>query len=274
MTGGPMPGSLQPRDLIHAAYGVLWENRGELLRVAAVPVVATMVIDALLFFGGQMDETAPGEPPGLWFIVLVLLSIPPSVLFAVNWLRVLVLGPAAVPGLGLRWGARETRFLLRGLVIGLAGLVATLIVTLPLALLLGLLAPVLVVFQYMASLLPLATFFLVLAIYAYLTIGLSLALVSAAIDAPTGLRESWTATQGWRGRLVIAAIPVVGPFYLLLFVLPDLIGALGLAEAAPLSSLLLQVLCATVTSAAGFAFVSVVYRRLSGRSSLPLQRVE
>jgi hypothetical protein len=265
---------LQPRDLIHAAYGELWANRGELLRVAAVPVIVTMALDALLFFSGPIDETAPDEPPGLWFVVLVVLSIPPSVLFAVNWLRVLVLGSASVPGLGLRWGAREMRFLLRGLVIGLAGLVATLVLTLPVALVLSLLAQVLVVFQYMATWLPVLTFGLVLFVYAYLTIGLSLALVAAAIDAPTGLRESWTATQGLRGRLVIAAIPVVGPFYLLLFLLPGLIASLGLAEAAPLSSLLLQVLCATVTSAAGFAFIAVVYRRLSGRSSAQLQRVE
>lgn len=270
MTGGPMPGSLQPRDLIHAAYGELWGNRGELLRVAAIPVVVTMALDALLYFGGPSDETAPDEPPGLWFVVLVLLSIPPSVLFAVNWLRVLVLGSASVPGLGLRWGAREMRFLLRGLVIGLAGLVATLIVTLPVALVLSLLAQV----QYIMTWLPVLTFGLVLFVYAYLTIGLSLALVAAAIDAPTGLRESWIATQGLRGRLVIAAIPVVGPFYLLLFLLPASIASLGLAEAAPLSSLLLQVLCATVTSAAGFAFIAVVYRRLSGRSAAQLQRVD
>lgn len=265
MTGpssrGSVPGDLRPRDLVHAAYRLLWQGRGELLRVAAVPVAVTLAIDAALFFGREVN--APGAP-GAWFYLLLLLSIPPSVLFAVNWLRVLVLGSAAVPGLGLRWGRREAQFLQRILVIGLAGLAASFVLILPIVLVVKLIDGGFGPLRYLATWLPYTSIFLVLFVYAYFTLGLSLALVAAAIDAPGTLADSWRATQGRRGSLVLAVIPVAGPFYFLLYLLPLVIALLGIDRVAPLSSLLLQTLAATLTSAAGLAFLSVVYGRIAG----------
>lgn len=270
MTGpssrGSAPGGLQPRDLVREAFGALWQGRNELLRVAAVPVGITLILDAVLLFGRARGELEQAGQPEPWFFVLLLLSIPPSILLAVNWLRVLVLGPASVSGLGLRWGRREMRFLARLLLIGLAGLAATIVLTLPIGVFFALLGQMSAAFQQLANWMPLASALLALFVYAYITMGFSLALVAAAIDGPGGMAGSWRATRGQRGRLVLAVLATVGPFYLLMFLLPLLFGILGVTRVAPLSSLLVQALLATITSGAGMALISVVYRRLAGAS--------
>ena len=252
-----------PRALARQSYDALWRGRGDLLRVAAVPVGITLAIDVILFALAPAQADASGNELGLGGYLLILLSIPPGVLLAVNWLRVLILGSGSVAGLGARWGARETRFFLRMLAIGLAGLVAALVLLMPVMLLFGLL---------MGENAGDATFafslFITIAtvlIYLYVSLRFSLALAAAAIDVPGTLVQSWAATKGIGLQLVLAAILTVGPFYLLVFLLPALLASSGVVAAAPLSSLLLQVVLGSLTSAAGFALVAIVHRRLSGR---------
>src|SRR3546814_18380707 len=83
--------------------------------------------------------------------------------------------------------------------------------------------------------------------------------LAAAIDAPGTLVQSWAATKGIGLQLVLTAILTVGPFYLLVFLLPALLASSGVVAAAPLSSLLLQVMLGSLTSAAGFALVAIVH---------------
>lgn len=258
--GGPAPRDLVPRDLVRQSYRALWGARGELLRIAVAPVGIILAIDAVLFLSAPAGA-APALGP--WDYLLIALSIPPGALLAVNWLRVLLLGPGSVSGLGLRWGRRETRFLLRMIVVLLAAIVATFITVAPILILVGVVVgtgggPGL------AHLLTLAAVFGGLAIYAYVGLRLSLALAAAALDAPGGMPQSWAATRGAGVRLVLAGIPVVGPFYVLMLLLPTLLLQSGVETAAPLSSLLLQVVLASLASVAGFTVVAVVYRRLGG----------
>lgn len=249
-----------PRALARQSYDALWQRRGDLLRVAVVPVGLTLVIDVVLFVLAPADPA--GSELGLGGYLLILLSIPPGVLLAVNWLRVLILGSGSVAGLGVRWGARETRFFLRMLALGLAGLLAALVLLMPVMLLFGLLmggqageaAFAFSLFITVATVL----------IYLYVSLRFSLALAAAAIDGPGTLMQSWAATKGIGLQLVLAAILTVGPFYLLVFLLPALLASSGVVAAAPLTSLLLQVVLGSLTSAAGFALVAVVHRRLSG----------
>lgn len=260
-TGSPAP-NLSPRALMGEAFDALWRNRTDLLRIAVAPVGATLAIDvALLTLAAPAD---PAAGPGMTAYLLLALSIPPAALLAINWLRVLLLGPAAVPGLGLRWGASETRFLLRMLGILLAGLLATFVV----------LAPVVVAFGLVAGTAggPALDYWLILLstlggvlIYAYVSLRLSPALAALAAGQAATLGQAWAVTRGQGGRLLLAGVAVVGPFYLLMFLLPALLHRVGLDEAAPLSSLLAQVVLASLTSAAGFALVAVIYRRLGGR---------
>ena len=65
-------------------------------------------------------------PP--WLLALSLLGLVPAALFSCNWQRALLLGGAAAPGLGLRWGRRETRFLAATILIGVAMMVTALLV--------------------------------------------------------------------------------------------------------------------------------------------------
>lgn len=258
---------VDPRALVRQAYDALWRGRGDLLRVAAAPVGITLLIDVILFSLGPADMDAeaagPGLGPGFWSYLLLGLSIPPGVLLAVNWLRVLLLGSGSVRGLGLRWGLRETRFLVRMVVIGLAGLVVALVLLVPVMLLFGLLGGM----GGLAAATPWLGLFVTIAtvvIYAYVSLRLSLALVAAAIDAPGTLPQSWAATTGIGHHLVLAAMAVVGPFYVLVFLIPALLASSGVGALAPLSSLLLQVVLGSLTSAAGFVLVAIVHRRLNG----------
>jgi hypothetical protein len=215
----------------------------------------------VLFATATPPVSAEDQGPGLWAYLLIILSIPPGALLAQNWLRVLLLGPGAVPGLGVRWGTRETRFLGRMIVIFLAGLLATLMLVAPALVVIGLVAGGVVAPQGLTVVSVVAA----LLIYAYISLRLSLALVAVALDLPGTLGQSWAATRGLGGPMVLAGIGVVGPFYVMAFLLPALLRASGLEAAAPLSSLLLQVMLAALTSAAGFALVAVIYRRLAGR---------
>lgn len=252
---------LRSREIAGAAYRVLWHGRDELLRVAAVPFGLILMLKVLASW--VLPDPSPGiGPADLWSALLVLLSIPLGVLMAVNWLRALVLGGRTVPGLGLRWGRRETRFLLRWLAICLAGFAVLLVFVVPFMLALLVLHQVGGVPEVVVQLAPLLIGTVIMPIYAVITLRLSLALVTAATEAPGSLRDSWMATRGLGGRLLLAGIAVVGPFYLLAYLAPPLLYVLRVEAAVPLSSLLLQVLLAMLTYAAGLALVSVVCRRL------------
>src|SRR3546814_2782359 len=85
-------------------YTTLFRSRGDLLRVAAAPVGITLLIDVILFSlaptEADADATGSGLGGSFWSYLLLGLSIPPGVLLAVNWLRVLIPGSGSVTGLG------------------------------------------------------------------------------------------------------------------------------------------------------------------------------
>jgi hypothetical protein len=261
---------LNPRALMRQAYDALWRGRGDLLRVAAAPVGITLLIDVILFSlapaEADADATGSGLGGSFWSYLLLGLSIPPGVLLAVNWLRVLILGSGSVIGLGLRWGLRETRFLVRMIVIGLAGMVVTVVLLVPVMLLFGLLGGM-GGFAAAAHWFGLFVTIATVVIYVYVSLRLSLALAAAAIDAPGTLpgtlAQSWIATRGIGQHLTLAAMAVAGPFYVLVFLLPALLVETGVEALAPLSSLLLQVVLSSLTSVAGFTLVALAHRRLS-----------
>lgn len=257
-------GGLKPGELARSAYGVLWRGRGELLRVAAVPAALILLIDAAPDLWLSLDSSASLQAADILSSLLVLLSAPLAMVMAVNWLRVLVLGGSAVPGLGVRWGRRESRFLLRWIVIAVIGFAATAVFALPILFAMLAIDQAFAVPELVMQLVPLPVFVLVMLVYGYLILRYSPALVTAAIEAPGGLGDGWKATRRLGGLLLLAAIPVVGPFYLLVFLAPALLNVSGIEAAAPLSSQLLQTTLGMLTYAAGLALVSVIYRRLGG----------
>ncbi len=238
------------------------QQRDHLLRVGLVPIIIMFLIDLLLRAALDTvavepagDGAAPAPDPRLLIVLLlVLLNAVPLSLFAVNWLRVLLLGPRAVSGLSLRWGLRETRFLLRGLLISL---LAGLAIGLPMGLVMSLAAAV-----------PgLESIVLVAAMLAniYVVLRLSFSLVALALDGTMSLPGSWQATRGVGGRLFLAVVAVAFPFMAAALVVPLLLDVSGLSAAAPLFRLLLETVLSLLVSAAGLTALAVVYMRLAGR---------
>jgi hypothetical protein len=262
----PAPGDPLPvAALVRQSYALLGRHRDDLLRLGVVPVLIAFVIDAIALgtlTGAPVQETgtpteagsetaaAVAPDPALF---LFLLGVVPMTLFAVGWLRVLLLGPAAAPGLGLRWGRRETRFLLLGIWISL---LAGLAVIFPLGALFAFLGS-------SAALLPFALGAAMLG-YLYILLRLSLALTAVAIDESGGFSESWAATQGVSGRFLLIVVLTALPFQLAALLLPVLLAAVGLYDAAPFASLLAGVALGYLVSAAALAAIALAYRRLRG----------
>src|SRR5690606_34062473 len=144
---------------------------------------------------------------------------------------VLLRGSAAVPGLGLRWGVRETRFLLRGVVILL---IAGLAVSFPTAIAFA-------VFGQTPGAVPLV-FSLGMLGYLYLLLRFVFGLVALAVDESCGLGEAWIATKGIGGRFLLIMALAALPFWFVGLLLPLFLGGIGLYQAAPYASLLLSTL--------------------------------
>jgi len=206
-----------------------WAARDHFIRLAVIPLAAmvavlvpfqTMALDVMMTATG---ETAGGteQDLSLQFVLLGLCYAAAINVFAVNWLRQLTLGSAAVPGLGLSLTGRHLRFLLMivaiSFVTGLAGMV--------LALVLGTLGMAGVMAALMIGLL----------LWAALLARLSPSWIGIAIDAPMPLGTAWRRTTGQSYKLVIAMLAVEVPLALCQQIIDGVFRMTGLIEAAPLT---------------------------------------
>ncbi len=277
----PPPVKLSVLEAVGAAYDALWERRDDAFRLAAVPAVLFLAIQLFLswqFAAGPLDGDAaldPANPPAVssWLMVLSLLGLVPATLFSVNWQRALLLGGHAAPGLGLRWGRRETMFLWSTILIALAALLAAVAVAIPvIAIFVALqltmnnvVGPAgpgsgLPILPLIAAGLP------VMVAEIYVVIRLAPGLAAAALDQSGNLRRSWRMTRGNALRIFLAFLLGVFPFYVAVFVLHILFGATGLLASVPLTGIFLNVIISLVLSAASSALLAIVYRRLGGSS--------
>jgi hypothetical protein len=265
-------------DTVGAAYDEVWALRDDLLRVAAIPALATFGLNLLLHWQFGFRPTGdPVHPPELsaGVYLVMLLAWLPMTLFAVNWMRVLLLGHDAVKGLGLRWGLRETVYLLRMVAILLGAILAGVIASLPVivaAIVYGAVAgaigsvagpgigisPGLGIFLGILVAIPMVM------VEFYVMFRLLLALPATALDRPRGLRLSWTMTRGTVLRLLAAYLLVVIPPYLAILVVQLLLGMAGLFELAPFSAQLIGTLMGFMVAAAGSSVLAIAYRRLGG----------
>lgn len=280
VTASPPPAiKLSIIETVGASYDALWEHRDDAFRLAAVPAVLFLALQ--LFLSWQFAAATPeGEgafdpanPPSLdpWFIPATLLSLIPATLFSVNWQRVLLLGPAAAPGLGLHWGRRETTFLATVFAIALAAMLAAIVVAIPVVAIFMVLQATmnnvvgpagpgtgLPILPIVATALP------VVIAEIYVSVRLMPALTGAALDQRGNLRLSWRMTRGNVLRIFAAFLLGVFPFYIGAFVLELLLGMTGLFANVPITGTFLVVLVGLLLSAAGSAVMATVYRRLGG----------
>lgn len=268
-------------ETVAAAYAAAWGQRDDLLRVAALPALATFGLNLVLAWrfgmGVASDPLDPPEP-GVGALLLMLLAWVPMTLFAVNWTRVLLLGPEAVKGLGLRWGRRETMYLLRALLILAAATLAGVIVALPLVVLLVVLGVAAGFFgatgdagaaaQQMAAgtgfMLGLLAAVPLIVVEIYVMFRLLLALPATALDRAGAIDLAWSASKGSVLRLFLAYFLVVLPPYLAVFALQFLFGTAGLYALAPFSAQLVGTILGFVVAATGSSVLAFAYHRLIG----------
>lgn len=279
----PAPGAAPPLpvlETVRAAYLALWAGRDDALRLAAVPAVAFLVLN--LFISWQVMSAAPDPavPPEAtipfavdpWVVALSVLGLIPATLFSCNWQRALLLGGAAAPGLGLRWGWRETRFLGATILIGVAMMVTALVVGVAVLLVFRVIGMVLGVVlgapadpaAPQSALLTVAAGLPVVVAEIYVALRLVLALPATALDGSDGLRRAWRLARGNVPRIFAALLLVVLPFYLGAFLVEFLLARTGLFLVAPFTGTLVAVLIGFLLSAAGAAALAAIYRRLDG----------
>lgn len=265
-------------DTAGAAYIAMWDRRDDLLRVAAVPALATLGINLVLDWQFNLGMHGdPLNPPQLELgaVLLMLLLWLPMALFSVNWIRVLLLGRESVGGLGLRWGLRETIYLIRAVAILLAAMLAALIVSLPVivvAVVVGfatgaistVVGPGAGASPAVGILLGILVAVPMLVVEFYVMFRLMLALPAAALDRSRAFRLSWETTKGTVARLFAVYLLVALPPYVAIFVLQFVLNAVGLFAVAPISGQLIGTLLGFAAGATGSSALAMSYRRLVG----------
>ena len=228
---------------VKEAYRLLWGSRDDLLRLGVAPVLVSFVLEWL----------AHRLSPGLIVLLLALATMLPLTLFAVNWHRLVLLGPAqAAAGLGVRWERRETRFLYRTLLLALG---VAVVMVVPTLLAMGLLQRSPLGYPIMGA---------IAFVGLLLSLRFSLVYPATAVDERYGFAQSWSDTSGCGFQLLAGVVLASVPIWLAFYALRLIAMGTGLAAAAPLSLLLLDHAGDYVAAAAYLTVLSLVFRRQTG----------
>lgn len=242
--GGPGSTGSSPsvQATVRQVYRLIWTSRDDLLRIAAVPVGLSFLLTLI----------ATSLQPGPLTLVVLLLDLVPLSLFAVNWHRIILLGPHAVDGLGLRWTERHTRFLGRGLLLG-AGVGLAMVI------------PTLIASAFLQRS-PFGFVLLGLVMLAGMFLFLRFALVfpAIAVDEPYDFARSWRDTAGGGMQLLTAVLMVTLPISIGLYLLSLLAASTELSRAAPLTLLFLNSAGSYVVAAGWLTVLPITFRRLTG----------
>jgi len=231
------------QPLVAETYRLLWARRDDLVRLGLVPTFASFLLAVLA-----------GGPPSIASIMLVwLINLLPLTMFTVNWYRLSLLGPAgAVPGLGLSWDGRKTRFLLVNVLLFL-GIGAVLAI------------PAMIVGSLFQQSLPgYAATMAVLLIGLYLWLRLGLVLPAITVDYPYRMTQSWSDTAGYGFAYLGAALAAVLPIVIAQQIFFAVVMGTGLIDAAPYAVAFLGSIPTYLWSAAAATLVALVFRRLTG----------
>lgn len=263
-------------DLVAETYRFLWNNRRDMLRLIALPVLALSILTVAIGIGIG-DRPAPGEkPPGTYFFgqfLLVVASTVFYVMFAVAWHR-RCLKPAEQQTIwtALRWDQRKTRFLMRSIVIGLVVAAAALAVFLISSIIAAVIGGGSAIGGIEGKAVPrglvMAITLATLIPALLLNARLALWLPAAAVDQPLTLPEAWQAGDSRSWRLFAILLMVSAPGVALLMLTLPLLASTGaaLGIAGTLTFALVKSLVATfihyLTIAAGVSGLSMAYRRL------------
>ena len=247
---GPQRAPLSIRGTFSEAYALLWSNRDGFLLVGLIPVAASFLLTVI----ANSVPVTPGAGREAGILLAVLAAdLIPTTLFAVGWHRLILLGPEqanAAPS--LRWGSRETTYLWRSVLLVVGTLLA---MAIPVSIA-GALAQRFALGHLLFALVSFLALFVM--------VRLALVLPASAVDAPYDFSRSWNDTAARGLRLVAIVFLVALPLFLLLQTFNGLVGAVGLAAAAPFTVMLLNSVGSYVLLAALLTVFSLAFRRLSG----------
>jgi hypothetical protein len=250
---------LLPWPMAMAAFRRVWQERDDLLRLAAVPVVIVFLM--YLWFQRAAEELLHAIPPGqqpdaatiqalqVPFLLYALGSWCVTVVFSANWMRVLMLGGNAVQGLGLALSRRHLRLLALSLGLQIGASILLSIVLLIIALILPVPA------------LTFAVMILFVIWYVIAVVRLCPVWVGISIDAPLKLRAAWKRTDGFGIKLAVALVMVSFVLLMLQFLLFTVSMSLGVTEAAPLALSFIAVVIQFIMFAAIGAVFVLAYPR-------------
>jgi hypothetical protein len=225
---------MHPMPLAITACRRVWVERDNLLRLGIAPLLLTFLLNVWrpTAYRDLLDAAQHGQTPdpamieALWTTVIMgLASWFLTIVFAVNWMRLMMLGPDTVRGLGLSISGRHIRLttviLLMQMVLG-AGMGLVLVV-------------VAMILPFSSLLFLVAVALLVL--YSVIMLRLVPVWIGVAIDAPMSFRQAWTRTAGYGLRLLAAILLIFCGTLAIQVLWTALCATLGLLQAAPLATL-------------------------------------
>lgn len=274
------------RDTIRSVYAFLWENRNDLFRMIAAPVLVLSIFGAVVA-AVTPELPAPAEAPTTQAdapeirqirinpsaMVLFAASMMFYVMFAVAWHR-RFLQSAEQPTIwsALRWDARKTRFLVRSLMISLILVAVALPAVIILSIIGGTVAGVSAVSgadqKAVPGLVVLLGTLALAGLVLMVNCRVSLWLPATAVDDKLTLLETWAIGQGNTWQLAAIFILCIAPCVLFFMIIDAIVQAVAIGSGMG-DTLTFQLVGALARNFANYIFIaagvsalSICYRQL------------
>lgn len=193
-------------------------------------ILVSLAFSVVLLVGVLSTSLAPDDPSAagsggrflLNFVLYAAAYLGPLVMLFVGLFRMGMFGVRDEGGwFGLRWSRRETRVLLRGLLIGLMLWIGSYALFMFAGPILAIILALGMAGAGPTEVIDPRPVFLILAVFlspiGYLAMRLSLYVCAPAVDDNLGIRDSWALTRGNGWRMFAIGLLVVLPVYLLNF---------------------------------------------------------
>jgi hypothetical protein len=257
-------------ETIVTAVRLVMDRSGELFRVGLVLILGFFVIG--IFFWNyvvplwvavpQTGGAAAGQPmldPRLLPAMLLTLVVEFFLIavFAVGWHRLILLGPRAGGGLGITLGRREIAYLGRMWLCFIATILFSMVFSFVEYQLAGMLGANPDSFVIIAS----AGYGLIVL---YVIARISPGFAALAVDQRLGFGAAWQATRGEGFRIFVIYILVSLGWFVVTFLVGELLQLLGLGQAAPYAVLFISAVFSAAYMALLVTLNSILFRQLSG----------
>ena len=206
--------------ILRDTYAFVWLERRDFLSLAFPAIVVLAILSTLIaWIEMSMAPTRTDEAFGIGGWVYSAVSLAVWVMFAVAWhRRYLVPNEVTTVRAALRWGRRQTRFLLLAIAVGVLAAIVFFAITIGAILFVTLFGGV----WQMLHLAIFIAFLPVLLIYARL----SLLFPSTSVDHRMSFSECWRVTRGNGWRLALIIFLIAAPVWVITYLIHVTIAAI------------------------------------------------